>query len=47
VPSDIIRFSYEISCAAPNPAACVIIPHSRAHFVIGLIIYDEGREFKF
>ena len=46
VPSNIIRISYEISDALPNPAVRVIIPHSRAPFVIGLIIFDEGREFK-
>jgi hypothetical protein len=40
VPSDIIRFSYEISDAFPNPAVRVIPPHRRAAFVIGLIIFD-------
>jgi hypothetical protein len=42
VPIDIIRFSYEISDAVPNPAIRVILPHSRVPFVIGLIIFDEG-----
>jgi len=40
VPSNIIRISYEISDALPIPAVRVIIPHSRAHFVIGLIIFE-------
>jgi hypothetical protein len=46
VPIDIIRFSYEILDAVPNPAVRIIFPHSRVPFVIGLIIFDEGRKFK-
>jgi len=40
VPSNIIRISYEISDAFSNPAVRVIIPHSRAPFVIGIIMFD-------
>ena len=42
MPSDIIRFSSEISVAVPNPAVRVILLPSLAPSVIGLITFVEG-----